>query len=360
MPHAKKEWIIAGLMSGTSLDGLDIALCRFKKNKEGWSYNILEALTVAYPETMRRKLSSLMKATAEELATMDAFFGTYSGGQVKKLIDRKKKKIDMIASHGHTIFHQPGKGFTTQIGNGAYIAAVSGVPVVSDFRTMDVGLGGQGAPLVPIGDKLLFEDYEYCLNLGGIANISFDRSGKRIAGDICPVNMVLNLLAEEKGKSYDKDGKMASKGKVNIELLKKLNRLPFYKSKFPKSLGREWVEKEVFPLISDPALSTEDRLATACEHIAFQISATLDKNKSASLFVTGGGALNNFLIERIKIASGPKIKVVVPDPLIVSYKEALIFAFLGLKRVLGESNALSSVTGASRSSVGGALYGVIK
>lgn len=360
MSHTKKEWLIAGLMSGTSLDGLDIAICRFRGKNEGWSYEVLEAVTVAYPETMRKKLASVMKGTAEELAAFDAAFGAYSGEQVKKLIGQRKKKIDLIASHGHTIFHQPGKCFTTQIGNGAYIAAASGIPVVSDFRTMDVALGGQGAPLVPIGDKLLFEQYEYCLNLGGIANISFDRLGKRIAGDICPVNIVLNALAEEKGKHYDKDGRLAAKGKPNAALLKKLNQLSFYKSKFPKSLGREWVEREVFPILHHTTISTEDKLATVCEHIALQIAATLNREKPSALLITGGGALNKYLVERIGAACGSKIKVIVPDPLIVSYKEALIFAFLGLKRILGESNALSSVTGASRNSVGGALYGVVK
>ncbi|HVD97846.1 MAG TPA: anhydro-N-acetylmuramic acid kinase [Cytophagaceae bacterium] len=359
MFSAKKEWIVAGLMSGTSLDGLDIALCRFRQENENWSYEILDATTISYPASLKKKLAGLMKASAQELAEMDAFFGKYSGEQVKKFISNQSHLTDLIASHGHTIFHQPGKGFTTQIGNGAYLSAATGLPVVSDFRSMDVALGGQGAPLVPVGDKLLFSHYNYCLNLGGIANISYDHADKRIAGDICPVNIVLNLLAAQKGKAFDKDGKLAAKGKVNTALLKKLDQLSFYKKKFPKSLGREWVDKEFLPLIIKSKLPIEDRLATMCAHIAFQIAEALPFDKEADLLATGGGAFNTFLVEKIKEACGEKINIVVPDAQIVSYKEALVFAFLGLKRVLGEANVLHSVTGAKSNSVSGALYGEI-
>ena len=307
---------------------------------------------------MKKKLASLMLSNAEGYAAFDANFGIYSGEQVKLFHDNYKIKADLIASHGHTIFHQPEKGFTSQIGNGAYIYAKSGIPTVSDFRSLDVALGGQGAPLVPIGDKLLFSEYDYCLNLGGIANISFDKLGKRIAGDICPANIVLNKLAEEKGKSYDKDGLFAARGCVDFKLLKNLNNLSYYKKSFPKSLGREWIDDKIFPLLDKTSLSTEDKLATVSEHIAIQIAQMVDYKRTSKLLVTGGGAFNTDLINRIT-SHGSKVKVVVPNPLIVSYKEALIFAFLGLKRILGESNALASVTGASKDSVGGALYGVL-
>ncbi|HWZ23584.1 MAG TPA: anhydro-N-acetylmuramic acid kinase [Cytophagaceae bacterium] len=359
MPSSKKEWTVAGLMSGTSLDGLDMAICRFRKNGNKWSYKIVEATTVSYSSTMKNKLALLMSVNAQEFASMDASFGKFSGEQLKKFLSQKKLRVDLIASHGHTIFHQPEKGFTTQIGNGAYIAAAARVPVVSDFRTMDVALGGQGAPLVPIGDKLLFSEYDYCLNLGGIANISFDSNKKRIAGDICPVNILLNKLAEEKGFGFDKDGKMAAKGIVNQVLLKKLNNLSFYKKKFPKSLGREWIDKDVFPILTNSVLSTEDKLATVCEHIAFQIIAAMPSEKGTKLLVTGGGALNKYLVSRIAKHAGNSTKIIVPDTLTISFKEALIFAFLGLKRILGEPNALSNVTGASKDSVGGALYGEV-
>ena len=357
MSLSKKEWTIAGLMSGTSLDGLDIAVCRFRKKGTKWEYKIIAATTVSYSSTLKNRLSSAMNSTAQEFAATDAFFGKFSGEQVKKMLSAKKIKADLVASHGHTIFHQPENGFTSQIGNGAYIAAATGLPVVSDFRTIDVALGGQGAPLVPIGDKLLFSEYDYCLNLGGIANVSFDATKKRIAGDICPANILLNKLAEEKGVRFDKDGKIAAKGTIDQALLKKLNSLSFYKKSFPKSLGREWVEEQIFPLLESSTLSTEDKLATICEHIAFQIAAVLPAKKGASLLVTGGGAFNKYLIKRIAEHVKHNTKVIVPDALTVSFKEALIFAFLGLKRIVGEPNALSSVTGASKDSVGGALYG---
>ncbi len=357
MTSTKKEWIVAGLMSGTSLDGLDIAVCRFQKNKANWAYEILAANTVPYSTTMKVKLASLMNTSAQEFAATDAYFGKFSGNQVKRFLLKNNFAVDLIASHGHTIFHQPENGFTTQIGNGAYIAAITETPVVADFRTMDVALSGQGAPLVPIGDKLLFNDYDYCLNLGGIANISFDFNKKRIAGDLCPVNILLNKLAVEKGFSFDKGGRMAEKGSINIPLLSKLNALPFYKKSFPKSLGREWIEKQIFPLLDRSTLSIEDKLATVCEHIAYQITATFPKKKSATLLATGGGALNNYLISRIEALAPKNTKIIVPDMLTLSFKEALIFAFLGLKRVLGEPNALKSVTGAHKDSVGGALYG---
>jgi anhydro-N-acetylmuramic acid kinase len=361
MAFTKKEWIVIGLMSGTSLDGLDIAACRFKKRSKNWEYEIIASNTIPYSDSIKAKLGSLMNSSAAEFAATDAFFAKFSGEQVNKFLLKNKIKADLIASHGHTVFHQPDNGFTSQIGNGAYIAAKTGIPTVSDFRTTDVAYGGQGAPLVPVGDKLLFAEYDFCLNLGGIANISFDKKGKRIAGDICPVNIVLNNLAGEKGKSYDKDGLLAARGKVNEVLLKKLNAFGFFRKGFPKSLGREWIDENFLPVLNKTSLTVEDKLATVCEHIAFQIAQTiLPGGKGKSLLITGGGALNKFLVKKISEHTKKNVKVVVPDVKIVSFKEALIFAFLGLKRVLGEANALSSVTGASSDSSGGAVYGVVK
>ena len=357
MPLKKKEWIVTGLMSGTSLDGLDIATCRFRKSLTGWKYEIVAAETIIYSLSFKKKLAALMSANAYEYAEFDAFFGKYSGAKVKEFHSKHLIKADLIASHGHTIFHQPKKGFTSQIGNGAYIFAATGIPTVADFRSLDVALGGQGAPLVPIGDKLLFSEYDFCLNLGGIANISFDKSKKRIAGDSCPANIVLNKLAGEIGASYDKDGAFASKGKIDQALLTKFNAISYYKKPFPKSMGKEWIDQDFFPLLNKSTISTEDKLATVVEHIAIQVALLIDVRKSSSLFITGGGAFNKYLIDRIRATVGTKVKIVVPDFKMVSYKEALIFAFLGMKRVLGESTALSSVTGASIDSVGGALYG---
>jgi anhydro-N-acetylmuramic acid kinase len=292
---------------------------------------------------------------------MEAQFGKFSGEQVKKFIHNKPYSVDLIASHGHTIFHQPSNGFTTQIGSGAHILAASNIPVVTDFRSLDVGLGGQGAPLVPIGDKLLFNTYPYCLNLGGIANISFDKKNKRIAGDICSVNILLNKLAEEKGKLFDRNGLFASKGIIDQPLLKSLNAHAFYKKEFPKSIGREWIDRMIFPILNKANISTEDKLATCCEHIAIQIASMVKQAAiPGELLITGGGAYNQFLVQRIKFHTPKTNSFVFPNKEIISFKEALIFAFLGLKRILGEENALSSVTGASQNSIGGALYGAIK
>jgi len=342
-------------MSGTSLDGLDIALCEFKKQGESWNYHIIKAETIDYTLLKRAEFNNLLSASGEQLAHADMILGYFIGKEATAFLKKNNLKADFIASHGHTIFHQPSKGFTYQIGSGAAIAAASGLPVISDFRSVDVALGGQGAPLVPIGDKLLFTDFEFCLNLGGIANISFDQVGKRIAFDICPANIVLNTLAKQLGQEYDKDGLYARKGNINTELLDKLNRLNYYKQPFPKSIGKEWVDQEVFPIVNTFTSSTEDKLATFCIHIAEQL-ATITTGKTGKLLATGGGAFNGFLMEKIK-QSCKNLTVIVPEDNIVSFKEALIIAFLGVLRVRNEVNCLSSVTGASSDSIGGALYG---
>jgi anhydro-N-acetylmuramic acid kinase len=354
-----------GIMSGTSLDGLDIAYCEFFKKGNKWSYNIKAASTIGYSVERKNKLTGLMKSSSENLVYEDAAFGKFIGKQVKKFIQNKRIKPAFISSHGHTVFHQPKRNFTFQLGSGAAIHAVCNLPVVSDLRSVDVSLDGQGAPLVPIGDQLLFGQYDFCLNLGGISNISFKNKSKRMAFDISPVNIVMNVLAANKGFEFDKDGKLAAAGKIDTELLNNLNGLPFYKEKFPKSLGKEWIDENIFPMINAIDLSIEDKLATFCEHIAIQIQVVIDKalknshKTKSSLLITGGGAFNKFLISRIKDNLKSKMEVIVPDKNTVMFKEALIFAFLGVLRIRNENNALSSVTGASRDNIGGALYGKI-
>jgi anhydro-N-acetylmuramic acid kinase len=360
-----KTYKVIGIMSGTSLDGLDIAYCKFSKKGSRWIYDISAATTISYKQDQRKLFSDIMKASAEELAYQDAAFGKYIGEQTLKFVKGKKIKADFIASHGHTIFHQPARGFTYQIGSGASIHAASGLSVVSDFRSVDVSMQGQGAPLVPIGDKLLFSEYDFCLNLGGISNISFDFKKKRIAFDISPVNIIMNALAEEKGLTFDKDGKLAAQGTVDPILLSRLNDLDFYKADFPKSLGREWIDQHVFPIINASNISVEDKLATFCEHIAIQLKLVVENalpksvKKKSSLLVTGGGALNKFLISRFKVHLKDKVEVIVPDKNTILFKEALIFAFLGVLRVRNEVNCLKSVTGAVKDNIGGALYGKI-
>jgi anhydro-N-acetylmuramic acid kinase len=355
-----KTYKVIGIMSGTSLDGLDLAYCHFVKEKDHWIFEILKAETIEYDAGRRVELTKIMEKSALDITLLHAGLGSFIGKEVTHFIKKHSLSPDFISSHGHTIFHQPASSVTLQIGSGAHISAGCGLPVVCDFRSLDVALGGQGAPLVPIGDKLLFSDYEFCLNLGGIANVSFEHHKKRIAFDICPVNIVMNQLALSLGRPFDEGGLLAKKGKVNNELLQQLNGCDFYRQAYPKSLGKEWVDKNIFPLLQASQISVEDKLCTFCEHIAIQIDAvikTAGLSSSSKMLVTGGGAFNTFLIERLKQISSGKVNVMVPDKNTVNFKEALIFAFLGVLRVRNEVNCLSSVTGASKDNVGGALYG---
>lgn len=350
------RYSVVGLMSGTSMDGVDIALCVFEKSKAKWNFEIKNAETIAYTAKQRRNLANVGQTSASVFAAEHVAYGRFLGNLVHEFLQRKKAKADFVSSHGHTVFHQPHKRFTTQIGDGAALSAACGLPVVCDFRSADVALRGQGAPLVPIGDKFLFNSYTSCLNLGGIANISFDHKGNRIAFDICPVNIVMNSLALKLGRNYDKGGKIAQRGKIQAKLLKKLNAVPFYKRQFPKSLGREDIEKYFFSILDNDHSSPEDKLCTFCEHIAIQISDVANRigNAGGSMLVTGGGAYNSFLIDRMKAHC--KSAIVLPGKQIIEFKEALIFAFLGTLRWRNEINCLHSVTGASRDSSGGAIY----
>jgi len=342
---------VVGLMSGTSLDGLDLCCVHFDYDGT-WRYHILKAESVEYPEALRQALASAQDMTALEYARLHSDYGLYLGRQVRDFVGRNELKVDLVASHGQTIFHQPAFRFTAQIGSGAGIAAESGIDTVCDFRTTDVALGGQGAPLVPIGDSVLFGDYDYCLNLGGFSNISFAEGGRRLAYDISPVNYVLNHYAAMRGLAYDRDGLLARSGKVHPGLLDRLNRLDFYTQSGPKSLGREWVEGSVYPLIDSFDLPVEDVLGTFVEHVAFQIARNV---RGGRVLVTGGGARNVYLVERMR-ALAPQAGFVVPDPLTIDFKEALIFALLGALYVADLPNCLTSVTGASRDSIGGCLY----
>lgn len=343
---------VIGLMSGTSLDGLDLCCVTFKYDDGKWEYQIVKAEDEPYPDDIKQKLANAQNMSAEEYALFHSDYGIYLGQRVKAFIDRNGLKPDLIASHGHTIFHQPGIRFTAQIGSGAGIAAETEVDCVCDFRTTDVALFGQGAPLVPIGDRTLFAEYDYCLNMGGFSNISFNDGDVRSAYDISPVNYVMNHYTRTIGLDYDKDGEMARSGKVCEELLERLDNLEFYSMKGPKSLGREWVENEVIPLIDSYNLSIEDKLCTFCEHVAVQIGSHI---KGGKVLLTGGGALNKYLVERMS-ARAPQCEYVVPDKLTINFKEALIFAFLGMLYICDMPNCLSSVTGAKFNCVGGALY----
>lgn len=446
--------VAVGVMSGTSVDGLDIALCRFSRNnkedkaaktdsrenikredninsegnidskdkinleenfnreniinpEEGndvsWQFEILKATTISYEGTeWPRRLLEADRLNGRELMELHRDFGRFTGESVNRFLENTDKKVDFIAAHGHTVFHQPEQGLTLQIGDGAEITAVTGISSVSDFRRLDVALGGQGAPLVPAGDELLFGNYNYCLNLGGFANISFRKSGQRLAFDVCPVNIVINRLAQNFGQSFDKDGKIAEKGKVNRGLLDSLEKLDFYKLTGPRSLGKEWVDEVFFPVLDDSDCNTLDKLRTVYEHIARRIAAVILKptihgqvidesrpgkqfsaaeiknsrkevteNKHiykeqeefiemghsgpASLLITGGGAKNGFLTKLISEKAAP-VYMVIPEEELVDFKEAVVFAFLGLLRMRNEANCLSSVTGARHDNSGGIIH----
>lgn len=345
---------IIGIMSGTSLDGVDLAHCTFIESEEGYTFSIGAAETIPYPEAWLKKLKTLPSATALEYAETNTEYGRYLGELTRDFINRNQLETDYISSHGHTIFHNPSKHCTSQIGEGAAIAAQCGLPVICDFRTGDIAAGGQGAPLVPIGDEILFSQYDYCLNLGGFANISMKKNGKRIAFDVSPVNIILNYIANQAGKAYDENGEIAAAGHINRELLDRLNNLEYYHSAPPKSLGREWIEKRILPLINSFEISNNDQACTFCEHIAIQITSCIEDSPQKQMLITGGGAFNTFLIQRITALS--RVRIIIPDKQTINYKEALVFAFLGLLRMQSKTNCLASVTGASHDVSGGAVY----
>ncbi|MDR6156767.1 anhydro-N-acetylmuramic acid kinase [Chryseobacterium sp. SLBN-27] len=330
-----------GLMSGTSLDGLDICFVKFEK-KNSWSFEIIKAETISYSEMLHNQLKDAIFLSAEQLLELHSEYGFFLGQSVKHFIEKHQlKNIDLIASHGHTVYHQPQKKFTLQIGDGRAIKLVTGIPVVYDLRSQDVLMGGNGAPLVPIGDELLFSEYNACLNLGGFSNISLKSEGKRIAFDIAPVNIILNKMAQDLGKDFDENGTLARSGKINENVLSSLNSLRFYHQEHPKSLGIEWCHENIFPLLKN--INTLDALATITEHAAHQIAEVVNKNQLKNILLSGGGTYNQYLIEKIRTKTYAEI--IIPDKEIIDYKEALIFALMGVLRINNSINVLSSATG---------------
>lgn len=351
----KENYNVIGVMSGTSLDGVDLAHITFILSDGRWTFDILECETVPYAEDWFLKLKNAVGFSESELKRLNADYTELLGGIIKSFIGKHQiQNLDAVCSHGHTILHQPQNGFTLQVGNLPGIAEIIGKTVVCDFRVNDVKLGGQGAPLVPIGDRMLFPDYDYCLNLGGFSNVSFEKDGNRIASDISPVNTVLNFYADLLGLDYDDKGQIAKSGQVNLDLLSDLNALDFYKKPWPKSLGFEFVRETVLPMIGRFDIPIENILRTFTEHVAIQITAALP-TKNGKLLVTGGGAYNTFLIERIQNEL-PETNIVIPDKKILEYKEALIFALLGVLKLRGEINVLASVTGAKHDHSGGIVW----
>lgn len=357
-----------GLMSGSSLDGIDLAYCHFTKKGNKWSFEMPVCESIPMPERWVARLAHLPQQSALNYVKTHTFLGHYLGEIVRDFVQKHKLSPDFIASHGHTIFHEPHNRMTSQIGDGAAIASITQIPTITNLRHSDVALGGQGAPIVPIGDLHLFSDYRFCLNLGGIANISakkeeedtVDNTNNITAFDIGGANQILNRLVQPLNIPYDKDGELARQGQVNPILFEQLNALPFFEQTPPKSLSNQWVQTElwnVFNNLQETELSMEDALATFCEHLAFQVAESVKEfkpNKTDQLLATGGGAFNGYLMERIQHYF--PAKVVVPEKNIVDFKEALVMAFIGVLRWRKEVNVLSSVTGATRDSVNGAVY----
>lgn len=348
-----KTYTAIGLMSGTSLDGLDMAICKFWQKAGNWHYEIIEAETISYTNEWIEAISGAHLLINSELSALHKKYGSYLGSFALEFMAKNKIRVDFIASHGHTVLHEPIKGITFQLGDGNEIAKDTGIPVVWDFRSGDVALGGQGAPLVPAGDKLLFGKYEFCLNLGGFSNISFDLLNMRLAFDICPVNIVLNKLSAQLGFPYDENGKLAASGKIHKPLLEELNLLSFYKLTPPKSLGREWVENNISPLMHKYEIPITNKLRTFCEHIAQQLARSVKNYPKGTILVTGGGSYNNFLMELFRKKTVHQI--IIPENKLVQFKEALVFAFLGLLKINNTVNCYASVTGAKRDSIAGII-----
>jgi len=345
-----------GLMSGTSLDGLDIVLSRFS-SKDFRKFEIVDSSTINYDSDLKGRLQSAGSLSAYKLIELHREYGRWMGEQVVRFLKTHNLNVDLIASHGHTVFHEPTKNINFQIGDGAAIAATTGITTVSDFRSLDITLGGQGAPLIPIVDRDLFGEYDACVNIGGFANISLDKDNVRRAWDICPVNTIMNKLSASFGMEYDKDGEKGRSGEVIGELLTELERLDYYQKLPPKSLGTEWLDSQVWPLINNYTdRKTESIMATFYKHVANRISSDLNINGIKKVLFTGGGVKNSYLISLIReLFIG---ELIIPEEVIIDFKEALGFAYLGVLRAKGLPNCLSSVTGAKQDSSSGVIHRV--
>lgn len=351
----KQFYNVIGVMSGTSLDGVDLAHIHFTIQDGVWKFEIQETKTVSYSSEWFNKLKNAVHFSDDELIQLNKDYTTQLSEIIKTFISKNKiENLDAVCSHGHTILHQPQNGFTLQIGNLSEIAQLINQKVVCDFRVQDVQLGGQGAPLVPIGDQILFSEYDYCLNLGGFSNVSFVENNARIAFDISPVNTVLNFYANQLNLDYDDKGAISNSGNLNKILFEELNGLSFYSKSYPKSLGFEFVKETVLPLMEKHSISVEDKMHTFTVHVGFQIAKALSQKKS-KLLITGGGAYNDFLIGEIQ-KQLPEMEIIIPNEKILEFKEALIFALLGVLKLRNEINVLSSVTGAVRNHSSGVIY----
>jgi len=350
---------VIGLMSGTSLDGVDLCYAHFVHKNKKWSYQIIACQTIEYPNELTEKLLITTHSSAEQLFILDKQLGVFFSEVINGFIEKHKierNKIDAICSHGHTVFHQPDKQISVQIGCGATIARHTQLPTIANFRQKDVLYGGQGAPLVPIGDLMLFSNVaDSFLNIGGFANFSTIKNNEiTVASDICPVNNLINYYARQQGKHYDKNGEIAKNAIVSTTLLDKLNNLSIYKQETMPSLGWEWVEKIVIPIVDNFPVSIAEKIATITKHAITQIANRLNECHSKSILVTGGGALNTFLIDELKKSVTGNI--ICASQQLINFKEALVFGFLGVLFLENVPNCVHTVTGATKSVIGGVLY----
>lgn len=344
-----------GIMSGTSLDGLDIALTTFQVDASNkWTFKPQLLKTARYPSELVNRLKKGISLSGIQLIELQNDWTNFVANEINQLKQVSNYPIHLIGNHGHTIFHQVNKELTFQLANNAALAVKTGIKVIGDFRSGDVALAGQGAPLVPIGDKLLFPEYEACLNLGGIANLSFNKNGKSIAYDCCPFNIPLNNYALAIGKEFDKGGENAAKGSVNELLLDELINLTYFKDTYPKSLGFEWINEIFLPCIDKYNLSTEDNLATLINLYIKIIALDIHDSSAKTILITGGGAYNTYFVNQLTQVC--ESQLIIPSKEIIEFKEAIIFAFLGVLRFREEHNTISSVTGAKKSHSAGGLY----
>ena len=353
---------VIGMMSGSSLDGMDLIFTTLEERGGKWNYQIVQAACIPYEKELQDKLRLAEGLPAGEYQVLHTSYGRYIGEKVNAFIEAHhlEHQVALVASHGHTTFHLPALRTTHQMGDGAAIAAVTGLAVVSDLRSLDVAFGGQGAPIVPMGEKLLFPDFNYFLNIGGIANISIRKGDQMIAFDVCPANRVLNLLVSERGLPYDDGGKISAEGHINQALLDQLNALEYYHQIGPRSLPNSFGVQTIYGLLQFSGVSLEDQLRTMTEHICIQVSRALQSYQSSAsqqLFVSGGGAFNSFLVQTLNAHLSPlNFESYLPDDTLISYKEALIMALLGTLRFREQNTVMASVTGAIRDSIGGALW----
>lgn len=363
-----ETYYVLGLMSGSSLDGLDIAYCQLildasKPDEPVVSWNLIEAETIPFSEQWQARLIHLPTQNALTFAKTNVYFAYYMGDLVNAFIKKHQLTVDFIASHGHTVFHDPDGRYTVQIGDGGALAAVTKQQVICNFRTHDIALNGEGTPLAPIADKLLFAGYDFYLNIGGIANISCDLAGKFIAFDIGAANQVLNILAKQVGLPFDYDGQLAAKGKILPDLLARVNAIDFFAKDYPKSLDNQWILKNIIPIYMEAEASTEDKLRTACEQLALQLGQAVEQviakegldKKKYTILLSGGGTLNAFLVKCFQ-AHCPQLEFVIPGKETILFKEAILMALMGALRIAGIPNCLNSVTGADRDTVGGGIY----